>query len=62
MEIKYIQISKEKKYQKKMHHASVSLMMLGSAIRVNKKYYPQILFEEYKYTIKKKRKENGEYY
>ena len=54
MEIKYIQIFKGKKYQKKMHHASVSLMMLGSVIRVNKKYYPKILFEEYKYTIKEK--------
>ena len=28
-------------------------MMLDSVIRVNKKYYPQTLLEEYKYVIRK---------
>ena len=32
----------------------LSLIMLDSVIRVNKKYYPQILSEEWKYAIKKK--------
>ena len=31
----------------------LSLIMLDSAIRVNKKYYPQILLEECKYVIRK---------
>ena len=33
-------------------------MMLDSAIRVSKKYYPQILLEECKYEIKKTKIEN----
>ena len=33
-------------------------MMLDSAIRVSKKYYPQILLEECKYEIKKTKMEN----
>ena len=32
--------------------------MLGSVIRVNKKYYPQALLEEYKYIIKNNKIEN----
>ena len=32
--------------------------MLDSVIRVSKKYYPQTLLEEYKYEIKKTKKEN----
>ena len=31
----------------------LSLIMLDSVIRVNKKYYPQTLLEEYKYVIRK---------
>ena len=31
----------------------ISLIMLDSVIRVNKKYYPQKLLEEYKYVIRK---------
>ena len=33
-------------------------MMLGSVIRVNKKYYAQTLLEECKYKIKKNRRDN----
>ena len=36
----------------------LSLIMLGSAIRVNKKYYPKTLLEECKYDIKKTKMEN----
>ena len=32
--------------------------MLDSVIRVNKKYYPQTLLEEFKYEIKKSKMEN----
>ena len=32
--------------------------MLDSVIRVNKKYYPQTLLEEYKYVIRKNEMEN----
>ena len=32
--------------------------MLDSAIRVNKKYYPETLLEEYKYKITKTKMEN----
>ena len=32
--------------------------MLGSVIRVNKKYYPQTLLEECKYIIRKNKMEN----
>ena len=46
MEIKWIQVFKEKNYQK-------SLILLYSVITVNKKYYSQILLEEHKYEIKK---------
>ena len=36
----------------------LSLIMLDSIIRANKKYYPQILLEECKYEIKKNKMEN----
>ena len=36
----------------------LSLIMLGSVIRVNKKYYPQTLLEEYKYAVRKNKLEN----
>ena len=36
----------------------LSLIMLDSVIRANKKYYPQTLLEERKYEIKKNRVEN----
>ena len=36
----------------------LSLIMLDSAIRANKKYYPQTLQEECKYEIKKNKMEN----
>ena len=36
----------------------LSLIMLDSVIRVNKKCYPQILLEECKYVIRKNKVEN----
>ena len=36
----------------------LSLIMLDSVIRVNKKYYPQTLLEEWKYIIKNNKMEN----
>ena len=36
----------------------LSLIMLDSVIRVNKKYYLQTLLEEYKYVIRKNKMEN----
>ena len=36
----------------------LSLIMLDSVIRVNKKYYLQTLLEEYKYKIRKNKMEN----
>ena len=36
----------------------LSLIMLGSVIRANKKYYPQTFLEECKYEIKKNKTEN----
>ena len=36
----------------------LSLIMLDSVIRVNRKYYPQTLLEECKYEIKKNKMEN----
>ena len=34
------------------------LIMLDSVIKVNKKYYPQTLLDEFKYKIKKTKMEN----
>ena len=36
----------------------LSLIMLNSVVRVNKKYYPQTILEEYKYVIRKNKMEN----
>ena len=36
----------------------ISLVMLDSVIRVNKKYYPQTLLEKCKYVIRKNKMEN----
>ena len=36
----------------------ISLIMLDSVIRINKKYYPQTLLEECKYVIRKNKMEN----
>ena len=36
----------------------LSLIMLNSVIRVNKKYYPQTLLEECKYVIRKNKMKN----
>ena len=36
----------------------LSLIMLDSFIRVNKKYYPQTLLEQCKYVIRKNKMEN----
>ena len=61
MEIKYIQILKAKKIPKENEsYECLSLIILDSVIRANKKYHPQTLLEECKYKIKKK--QNGESY
>ena len=39
-------------------YKSLSLIMLDFVIRVNKRYYPQTLLEEFKYKIKKHKMEN----
>ena len=36
----------------------MSLIILETAIRVKKKYYPQICLEEFKYEIRKNKMEN----
>ena len=36
----------------------LSIIMLDSVIKVNKKYYPQTLLEEYKYVQEKIKTEN----
>ena len=36
----------------------LSLILIDSVIRVNKKYYPQTLLEEYKYVIRKNKLDN----
>ena len=42
-----------------MHHANVlSMIMLDSVIRANKKYHPHTLLEECKYEINKTKMEN----
>ena len=43
---------------KKVPKENASLIILDSAIRVNKKYYPQTLLEECKYVIRKNKMEN----
>ena len=39
-------------------YKGLSLIMLDSAIRVNKKYYPQTILEECKYAVRKNKMEN----
>ena len=39
-------------------HKCLSLTMLDSVIRENKKYHPQTLLEEYEYDMKKNKMEN----
>ena len=41
-----------------LSYKCISLIMLDSVIRVNKKYYPQTLLEECKYVIRKNKREN----
>ena len=49
----------DKKYQNKNTPCKcLSLIILDSVIKVNKKYYPQTLLEECKYEIKKNKVEN----
>ena len=54
--------SKSQKGQKvpkeNVAYKCISLIMLDSVIRVNKKYYSQTLLEECKYVIKKNKMEN----
>ena len=48
-----------KKYPKEnASYKCLSVIILGSVIRVNKKYYPQTLLEKCKYEIKKNKMEN----
>ena len=49
-----------KKCLKKKHHASkcLSIMMLDSVIKANKRYYPEIFLEECKYLQEKIKTEN----
>ena len=59
METKSIQIFMVKKIPKEQTICKyLSLIMLNSIIRVNKKYYPQTLLEECKYRIKRTKMEN----
>ena len=44
--------------KKNASYKCLSLTMLDSVIRANKKYYPQTLLEECKYEIKKNKTEN----
>ena len=48
----------EKVPKENASYKCISLIMLDSAIRVNKKYYPQTLLEECKYSIRKNKMEN----
>ena len=47
-----------KKVPKENTSKYLSLIMLNSVIRLNKKYYPQTLLEECKYVIRKNKMEN----
>ena len=44
--------------KKNVSYTCLSLIMLNSVIRVNKKYYPQTLLEESKYVVRKNKMEN----
>ena len=52
MKIKLILIFKAKQYQKNASYKWLSLIMLDSVIRANKRYYPQTILEECKYKTK----------
>ena len=59
MEIKINTSFKDKKIPNENgSYKCLSLIVLDSVIRANKKYYPQTLLEECKYVIKKNRMEN----
>ena len=57
MEIK-VNTNFSKIQKKNATYKCLSLIMLDSVIRVNKKYYPQTLLEECKYIIKNNKTEN----
>ena len=44
--------------KEKASYKYLSIIMLDSVVKVKKKYYPQTLFEECKYEIKKTKMEN----
>ena len=48
----------QKVFKENASYKCISLIMLDSVIRVNKKYYPQTLLEECKYVIRKNKMEN----
>ena len=52
MKIKLILIFKAKQYQNNASYKWLSLIMLDSVIRANKRYYPQTILEECKYKMK----------
>ena len=59
MEIKINTCFKDKKIPNENgSYKCLSLIVLDSVIRANKKYYPQTILEECKYVIKKNRMEN----
>ena len=60
MEIRWIQIFKIKKWLKNENasYKCLSVIMIDSVIRVNKKYYPQTLLEKCKYEVKNNKMEN----
>ena len=58
MMVVWLQIFRAKNCLKKKHHASVSLIMLDSVIKVKKKHYPQTRLEECKYEQEKTKIEN----
>ena len=49
---------KKKLPKENASYKCLSLIMLYSVIRVNKKYYPQTILEECKYVIRKNKMEN----
>ena len=51
-------IQGKKVSQENASYKCISLIMLDSVIRVNKKYYPQTLLEECKYVMRKNKMEN----
>ena len=48
----------KKVHKENASYKCLSLIMLDSVIRVNKKYYPQTLLEESKYVTRKNKMEN----